>query len=274
MAAANSQTFHLFPYLPPELRAMTWRASLPENDPPAIAPYQGGSWNHSPVPATSIHSMEWEYHFNLGVTRVKIPLTSVNHEARDVAITWAHKRGIEVIFNEVTGCNIYIRRHDPVRDIIWFGEGAFQSFARQCLDMQMASGQNAIIPVPIQIGQFAIPKNTLTDRWFMRSLRAAMHSFCGDVLVWIIADEHPSFHTNTNHEKAPPRWEVGATHEGESIFWDGLTGRLEVGGGAQILNDHSYERLIEAGHAIAERLAATTHGVTHFGLQAAYAVRL
>ncbi|CAG8104662.1 unnamed protein product [Penicillium nalgiovense] len=274
LTAANSQTFPLFPYLPPELRAMIWRAALPEKDSPAFTPYQGGSWSPSPVPATGVHFGEWKYRFDLDMICVKIPLASVNDEARDVAITWAHKQGIEVIFDEKRRCNFYIRRSDPMRDMISFGEGAFQFFARQCREMQMASGPNAI-PVPIKIGRLAISETALTDRWFMRLLCDAMRSFCGDVVMFIITGKHPAFDvTFGDFEKAPPRWVLDATHQGESIVWDRTIERLEMRSGNQLLNDHSYERVIEVDHAVSDHLAAFTRGVNYFEIRAAHAIKL
>jgi hypothetical protein len=275
MTAANLPTFHLFPYLPPELRAMIWRAALPQKDSAAFTPYRGGSWNPSPVPNTSVHFGEWEYRFDLDIVRVKIPIASVNNEARDIAITWAHKQGIEVIFDEKRRCNIYIRRPEQMRDIIWFGEDAFQLFARQCREMQMASAPNAIIPIPINISQFAIPETALMNRWFLRLLCDAMSSFCDDVVMFIIAGKHPAFDaTSGDFAKAPPRWDLDATHQGESIVWDRAIQRLEVRSGNQLLNDHSYERVVEAAHAVSDYLAASTRGVNYFEIWAAHATRL
>ncbi|OQE19720.1 hypothetical protein PENFLA_c018G08399 [Penicillium flavigenum] len=213
VTAASLPIFPLFPYLPPELRAMIWRAALPEKDSPAFTPYRGGSWNPSPVPNTSVHFGEWEYRFDLDIIRVKIPLASVNHEARNVAITWAHKQGIEFIFDKKRRYNVYIRRPGQMRDMICFGEGAFQLFARQCREMQMASGPNAIIPISINTSRFAIPETSLMDRWFPRLLCDAMHSFCDDVVMFIIAGKHPAFDvTSGDSATAPPRWVLDATH--------------------------------------------------------------
>ncbi|CAG7947478.1 unnamed protein product [Penicillium nalgiovense] len=194
---------------------MIWLAALPEKDSPAFTPYQGGSWSPSPVPATGVHFGEWKYCFDLDMFCVKIPLASVNDEAHDVAITWAHKQGIEVIFDEKRRCNIYIRRPDPMR------------------------------------------------------------SFCGDVVMFIITGKHPAFDvTFGDFEKAPPRWVLDATHQGESIVWDRTIERLEMRSGNQLLNDHSYERVIEAGHAVSDHLAAFTRGVNYFEIRAAHAIKL
>ncbi|KAJ6180146.1 hypothetical protein N7519_010607 [Penicillium mononematosum] len=218
VTAASSPTFPLFPYLPPELRAMIWRAALPEKDSPAFTPYRGGSWNPSPVPTTSIHFGEWEYRFDLDVIRVKIPLASVNHEGRNIAITWAHKQGIEFSFDKKRRCNIYIRRPDEMRDMI---------------------------------------------------------CFCDDVVMFIIAGKHPAFGvTSGDFAKAPPRWVLDATHQGEAIVWDRTIKRLEVRSGNQLLNDHSYERVIEAAHAVSDHLAASMRGVNYFEIRAAHATRL
>ncbi|OQE41810.1 hypothetical protein PENCOP_c004G08455 [Penicillium coprophilum] len=137
-STAGYSTFHPFSRLPPELRLQIWRDTLPEIDPSALTPYRAGCWRPVPVPeeyhASPFHQLCLELEFHpelLDHIRVKMPLTTVNHEARSVAIEWGLKQGIEIRFHEGSQCLIFSRPFDPVRDVMWFNQDVLEDFAEE-----------------------------------------------------------------------------------------------------------------------------------------------
>ncbi|KAJ5502956.1 hypothetical protein N7463_005830 [Penicillium fimorum] len=263
MLTAGFPTFHPFSRLPPELRIQIWRDALPEIDPPAMSPYQAGCWRPVPVPeseqAQVFHqtSMEMELHHELlDPIRVKTPLTPVNHEARGVTIEWALKQGIEVRFHEGRQCLIFLRMFDPMRDVIWFGQDSLEAFAKECWGVHtVANDPRQTLTVPIDTGSFAISERVLMDDPSLSFVLDAIHCFCGDTVMYVIAGEHPNFNINGDRTKVQPRWEIDDSQKAKALAWNRHKKRFEVksvNSGRDILHALSYQRVLEASQMISE----------------------
>lgn len=278
VSAAGTQTFHPFPRLPPELRLQIWRDALPEKDSPAFTPYQSSGW--TPIPASENANannliMEWEYHYeSLDQIRVKIPLADVNHEARDVAIEWARKQGIKVVFHDYRQCLVFLRTFDPMHDVIWISGGAFELFTNECWGVHTPDSSPANVSVPLKIGQFALSESVVMDRQSLNSLYNTICGFSGDVVMYIIAGENPdSTAMFVDHTKVQPRWELCGTREGEAFVWDRNNKRFDAKGGPRILQYDSYLRVLEASGVIAEILIEFMPNID-FEIRAVRAIRL
>ncbi|KAJ5170796.1 uncharacterized protein N7500_003579 [Penicillium coprophilum] len=104
--------------------------------------------------------MEFEYHPELlDHICVKVPLTTVNHEARSVAIKWALEQGIEVRFHEGRQCSIFLRPFDPVRDVMWFNRDVLEDFAEECSGMHPLADLRQKLFVPIKMDRFAVSEH-------------------------------------------------------------------------------------------------------------------
>lgn len=281
VSAAGTQTFHPFPRLPPELRLQIWRDALPEKDSPAFTPYQSSGWTL--VPASEAmhannprHIVEWKFHpESLDKIRVKIPLANVNYEARHVAIEWAHKQGIEVLFHGYRECVVFLRPFDPMRDVIWISEDAFEIFTNDCWGVHPSDGPQAShVSHPCKVGQFALPESVVMDGDSLYSLYSAIATFDGDVVMYIVAGEKPNPTAMfVDHTKVQPRWELCDAQEGEAFVWDRNNKRFEAKGGPRILQYDSYQRVLAISKVIGEWMIEFTPD-TDFEIRAVRAIRV
>ncbi|KAJ5824560.1 hypothetical protein N7447_006900 [Penicillium robsamsonii] len=252
-----------------------WRDALPEIDTPALSPYQAGCWRPVPVPESEqVHvfhqtSVEMELHHELlDPIRVKTPLTSVNHEARGVAIEWALKQGMEVRFHEGRQCLIFLRTFDPTREVIWFGQDSLEASAKECWGVHagaVANGPRQILTAPIDPGCFAISEHVLMDDPSL--------SF-----VAIIAGEHPNFDIHGDCTKFQPRWEIDDSQKEKALAWNRHKKKFEVksvNSGRDILHTLSYQRVLEARQMVS-KLPSPSAGArtTTFEIRPVYSVRL
>lgn len=123
MAATNFSTFPHFPSLPAELRNQIWHDSLPIKDKPALFPYTKGCWwVRILTESDEEYDFAWEKDRSpdlLGPVEVNVPLFFVNHEARRIALAWAHEQGIKMRYCEDRHCNIFERLFDEVHDTLY-----------------------------------------------------------------------------------------------------------------------------------------------------------
>lgn len=134
-------TFHLFPRLPPELRVMIWRESLPEQDAPALFFYEKRCWLATDAEKTDENDETEDdtislsfHHYGLEHVQVRIPLASVNYEARSIALTWVHQQGIQTVFCEERQCHVFVRAFEPTRDAIYVSRATLEYtfFFQEC----------------------------------------------------------------------------------------------------------------------------------------------
>ncbi|KAJ5400247.1 hypothetical protein N7465_010736 [Penicillium sp. CMV-2018d] len=280
VSAAGTQTFHPFPRLPPELRLQIWRDALPEKDSPAFTPYKSVGW--TPILASENAGanhpqqvVEWEFHHELlDQIRVKIPVADVNYEARDVAIEWARKQGIEVVFHDYRKCFVFLRPFDPMRDVIWVSEDALELFTNECWGLHSPDSSPWNVSIPLKIGQFALPESLVMDRQYLHSLYNAICSFSGDVVMYIIAGENPdSTAMFVDHTKVQPRWELCDAREGEAFIWDRNDKIFHAKGGLRNLQFDSYLRVLEVSEVIAQIIIESMPNID-FEIRAVRAIRL
>lgn len=74
------------------------------------------------LPPTSDESKElplvFQHHL-LDKIQIEIPLAFVNHEARNVALSWIYKQDIKVRFSNNTQPYILTREFDPLSDALY-----------------------------------------------------------------------------------------------------------------------------------------------------------
>ncbi|TGO40668.1 hypothetical protein BHYA_0033g00220 [Botrytis hyacinthi] len=120
--------FPLFMSLAPELRSKIWLHTLPDPIKPALFRYKKGCWHllhltkYDPCgeydPLDDTKNMRLEFRHNmLGHVQIETRLVSVNHEAREVAVRWAHKKGFVV--QEIEEYPIFSCPFNPGRDILY-----------------------------------------------------------------------------------------------------------------------------------------------------------
>ncbi|KAF5690179.1 hypothetical protein FDENT_4069 [Fusarium denticulatum] len=117
--------FTLFPRVPPELRDQIWYHALSEPRQPAIIRWQPGCWIPKHLTAEDHDWSEYdpnnirlEFRYDRLGTRVRIPISHVNQEARRVALAWASDNNIENISRN--GIYKFRRRMDKDKDTNYF----------------------------------------------------------------------------------------------------------------------------------------------------------
>ncbi|KAJ5207330.1 hypothetical protein N7491_002037 [Penicillium cf. griseofulvum] len=259
---AGAQVFHLFSFLPTELRLQIWRDALPEADPPALAPYKANCWRPVPVAESereeSFHQSCVEMVFRpelLDHIRVKTPLTSVNHEARGAAIEWAFKQGIEVRFHEARQCLIFLRPFDPMHDVLWFSQEILEIFVQECwgvFPLINPLDNRQRVSLPIEVARFALPEGALVDDQRMNLIYDSAHCFSGNSIMYIIAGELPNFNViDGDRTKVHPRWELDHMPNAKALVWNQHTNKFDFRSGPQILLEFAYHRILEASYMIA-----------------------
>ncbi|KAF7927671.1 uncharacterized protein EAE98_006053 [Botrytis deweyae] len=106
--------FPLFVNLYKELRMKIWHDTLPDAIKPALFQYKHGCWHL--LHLTKYDPCEFR-HSMLGHVQIKTRLVSVNHEAREIAVEWAHKKGFVV--QKIEGYPIFSSPFNPGRDILY-----------------------------------------------------------------------------------------------------------------------------------------------------------
>ena len=128
-AAATSASFPHFPSLPSELRNQIWNNALPDKDEPALYFYEMGCWRPGRRVIDGDDALFLEFrHETLAHVTVAVPLASVNHEARSIALGWLREQGIERRFWEATKHHVFARQFDPNHDALYVSPAEWTEF--------------------------------------------------------------------------------------------------------------------------------------------------
>ena len=144
--ANNTSTFHYFPRLPPELRDLIWQAALPDEVKPALIAFKKGGWIpvdpiedeeayqcslHTPESNTPYKHLVCHYD-QFDAIQVEVPLFSVNHEARSIALPWLWKHRILIWVcrsqNEQLQPPVLERCFDPKYDLLYVATDDWDDF--------------------------------------------------------------------------------------------------------------------------------------------------
>lgn len=194
--------FSLFPNPPLELRIQIWHYALPEKKESSLVPYRKGCWKV--LPPTSDESKElplvFQHHL-LDNIQIEIPLVFVNHEARDVALSWIHKQDIKVRFSNNTQPYTLTREFDPMCDALYVPPDKIFDFLneyRQITRWRGLGGQGYYYSVQPKLTNIAIPEALLHD---------------ADIIV----GTPPDF--EDNGMKVQQQWDLEG-FQGMSVSWD------------------------------------------------------
>ncbi|KAF7954878.1 uncharacterized protein EAE97_000137 [Botrytis byssoidea] len=136
--------FPIFMKLVPELRSKIWLATLPDTIKPALFRYKKGCWHllhltkYDPCGQYNrrddTKNMRLEFRHNmLGHVQIETRLVSVNHEAREVAVRWAQKKGFVV--QRIEGYPIMSCPFNPGRDILYIPHDEVATFMDEPIDI-------------------------------------------------------------------------------------------------------------------------------------------
>ncbi|KAE8393752.1 hypothetical protein ETB97_008512 [Aspergillus alliaceus] len=273
-AQTNSSTFTCFPCLPPELRQQIWREALPDNFSPALYPYKKGCWCPRQIPRSDprwheLSHIDFEFRNDLlDHVQVKVQLTFVNREARNVALSWACKQpDIQMRFLEERQCQVFALPFKQERDALYVPLDKVHGFLVEPIDRSfepdlLDQGCEVLphvdrVAVPealLQIDPSAIPDMFLHYYWLEELI--------------IIVGEQPEW--EDDDVQVHRRWEFEDI-QGKVLCWDGEHGRFEWRGENGIGDEAISRQLQDVGKQLYEPL--TSNHTSKFEIRAAVAIR-
>lgn len=261
--------FSLFPNLPLELRIQIWHYALPEKKESSLVPYRKGCWKV--LPPTSDESKElplvFQHHL-LDKIQIKIPLAFVNHEARNVALSWIHKQDIKVRFSNNTQPYILTREFDPLSDALYVPFDKIFDFLNE--HWQITRGlrlgvQGYHYSVQPKLTNIAIPEALLHDADIIDEM---FENFFDPKVLFIIVDTHPDFEDNSM--KVQQQWNL-ESFQGMSVSWDYEQRKFEWKTGSVIGGDALHKRIKEAIEDLDQTMIED--GIKSFEIRPVFAVK-
>ncbi|ESZ93674.1 hypothetical protein SBOR_5940 [Sclerotinia borealis F-4128] len=276
-AATTLSTFPQFMSLALELRNQIWQDALPKKFEPALYFYKKGCWQPLHIteldqdpeydPENSEHNLRLEFRHDLLDGRVNTPLVSVNHEARDIAVAWAHKHDLTIKDNQ--GHPIFARPFNPERDVLYVSPSELEEF---CLEATYRPFEPDMVNRNYSIRSFvknlAISEQTWREQIGIDYLIEPLEAFPLRVLV-IVIDAPPELQGVYNGLGIQPRWEVQT--QGGEYMWALGEDQFRFHGSQYAGKEDLYRLTEDRGTRLAEELNA--HDFPSFEVQPALVTR-
>lgn len=264
--------FSLYSELPPELRIQICRAALPDQLAPALHLYKRGCWGPRYLAETDVgyesdsadDNLVLEFCFEkLGVARLDISIAAISSEAREAALTWAAKLGVEVqnVDGTQTGgpATIFTCHFHPERDILYIPLDHWYDFFLEPANLPFE--QDDFLDKPYstrnEIRRVAVPAALLLhqDRSAGYRLAELIDLVPCLQVLYVIMDPQPDFACPPGSD-VPWRREVAQTQGGGWVMvWNSIARGWHVpnGGAAQERGGEGlYRQLLEAAEELQE----------------------
>lgn len=244
-----------------------WRDTLPDHLPPALHLYKQGCWGPRHLTSTDAgyksdnanHNLVLEFSTEkLGLSRFDIFLAAVSREARDVAITWAAKQGVEVQVCPQRGLPAIVFKcgFNPERDVLYVPEDLYFQFYLERMELPFLLDvfRNRHYSLRNLIRQVAVPGVLLYEELFTGFLDLLP---CLEVL-YIIMGPQPDFGYSLPGSDVPWRRELAEDLRGaKRLTWNSIARgwHLRNGDEAQEKGDGVFNRrLLIAAETLREEL--------------------
>lgn len=226
MTEATTTSLSSFPRfmdLALELRNQIWSNALPKKTVDgALYFYKVGCWRHQNLEplGEDVYKSDDEFRYDLlDPVRVHTTLVSVNHEAREVAVSWARKQGFVV--KETEGYPIFGRPFNPKSDILYIRPGDTNFFATEPFNW----GDDLPASVTVQSPMRSFVENIAVseDTWH-NELRPGTYFMKNSIMGYplkmlaIIVDAPSELQSIDDNSKMQEHWEVNCTLGGEYIL--------------------------------------------------------
>ncbi|TEY60587.1 hypothetical protein BOTCAL_0180g00230 [Botryotinia calthae] len=229
----TATTFPRFMSLAIELRSQIWRDALPDNIEPALYQFKRGCWHPVFLSESDYQYRSWDEVENLrlqffeemlGNVQIKTPLVSVNYEAREIAVNWAHEMGFFV--QEIGGYPIFSCPFDPEHDMLYIPPGQEISAKTEPVDILTEFELTDTPPCyRIDVENFAVAESTILKHNL--PVLGNMFSYSPMQTLTIIIGSPPKIRSAGNDSKLQERWEL--RQEGE-YDWSNTKEPLEFQG--------------------------------------------
>ncbi|KAJ8062850.1 hypothetical protein OCU04_008105 [Sclerotinia nivalis] len=212
-------TFPLFSNLVFELRCQIWREALPSEFSPALYFYKKGCWQPriftesdpgycdevSENYSSEDLNRNFEFRFNLlDKIQFQTPLMFVNHEARDIVLSWARTVGLEICGGTLTPR--LALPFNPARDILYvpleqwdefYVEPYDRSFEEDMIDISHGTFS--------EVTRLAVPEE-LFDK-DINALEELSRYYYSIEVLYIIIDTPAELRSVDNGMHVQSRWE-------------------------------------------------------------------
>ncbi|KAI1121857.1 hypothetical protein F5Y10DRAFT_271687 [Nemania abortiva] len=235
-----SLTFPLFSSLPAELRYQIWKDALPDSIRPGLYFYKKGCWLYREISQSDPkfsheyldrnHWLEFD-HSELEDTQFRLPLASVNREARDAAVAWAKKHelrtrhvayGLEIICPFDLGRDVLYIARDQWFDL--FDEPEDEDFGTR----ELPQATNVPCQIAIAVSE------ALLDDGDLGGLFHCHHPRTIYVIVDAPAELDLQAVGGSHGDRARQRWQLDGLHgafvrkdRGEFRLVDGERSRID-----------------------------------------------
>ena len=263
IATTQSPMFPLFSDLPAELRNQIWRNALPYPTGPTLHFYKPGCWCPRQLTESDQRwdpndelNLDLEFRYDLlNHPHIEIPLISVNHESRAIALAWVREQGIETHFRDDSGdengdndsrqqqqrLDFFVRPFDLMNDAVYVAPDQWDEFMLSSFNRSSEPDLlDKTVDVRPNMTHLAVPEALLLRRddgaggdpfselfeyyWWVRVLFVVL----GDAPEPGLEDR-----LSENGIKGPPRpgrlWELDEStiHRARALIWDAERGRFE-----------------------------------------------
>lgn len=259
--------FHLFPKLPPEIRLQIWRDTLPDKLPPALHLYKRGCWGPRHLTSSDaghesdiagdnlVLELATE---KLGLACFDIFLTAVSCEARQVAITWAAKQGVEIQVCRQRGSPAINFKcpFQEERDVLYVPKDLYFHFRFEPMELPflLEAFRHRNYSIRNNIRQVAVPGTVLYEDRFSGFL----HWLPYLEILYIIMGPQPDFGCLLPGSDVPWRRELAEDLRGaKRLTWNSIARgwHLRNGDEAQAKGDGELNRrLLKAAEDLREEL--------------------
>ncbi|KAK7752601.1 hypothetical protein SLS62_005370 [Diatrype stigma] len=159
-------------------------------------------------------------HDLLDVTQFKLPLVSVNFEARVIALAWAREQGVAIHTRDGSHCPILVCPFDQMRDVLYFTHNQWDECIREHYDRMFEPDLvERNLEMRVDVKRMAVPEEAL--RQSETNILAEMfEQFSWVDVIFILCGVQPDSQLVDGITlRVQQRWEL-ENAEGGAFFWN------------------------------------------------------
>jgi hypothetical protein len=262
---------------------MIWRQLLPEKDTPALFFYKKGCWlapdnndKNGGNNKTEDDPLSLVFHYRLlDHVPVRLPLASINYEARNVALAWARQQGIQAVFCPERKRHAFVRPFDPIRDAIFVSLPTWRDFCEEADDCISELFENdRRVDTTSDVQHIALPATILDVGYHDSLLYDLIESHMNIRVIYFIVGTPPSLVRDMEKENSgmgtqSRRWELRGGRD-KAFIWDEKVCEFRHNRDAWIGGEHLYDAIYYASLELAGWL--TIDNPSNFRIQPVYVV--
>jgi hypothetical protein len=277
-AESAEPVFYLFPNLPQELRDEVWAQTLPALLRPTLRVYRSGCWlvrlmveGEPGWDDTEDWGIQKQLSFRydmLNSPQFDVPLLTVNHEARQIALAWICKNNLILRSCRNTGYPLIVRQFEPKRDVLYF---PLEEWNRTHLDFNTRLFQGDLLDEVLtysgKVRMFAVPETFPMSE--LAKVPEDLDAFVEAHVLMIVINPSPELQLIDSMKNY---WEVDIANKG-AFYWSRKHPIFEFRGGLNICDQALYKQIEDGCVALASKLLHELRHMETFEIRPVFAVR-